>query len=160
VTGAVQRRALKLFADYYQFYLWDEGVAPGAPTDWTDTDVARRLKAAPNVVVISPVRNMTVPVEVEVHESEPPFEAAGWDHIAECSLDLPSGRLQVHQCTGGAVASFELRPGTYRVRALRGALGSLSEDGLDGDDRYRIVLWPAPHAELRVLKEWTGDRAH
>jgi len=157
MDSAVQKRALKVFADYFQFYLWDEGVAPDAPTDWTDADNARRLKVAPNVVVVCPIRNMTVPVEVEVHESEPPFEADKWDHIAESSLDLPSGRLQVHECCGKAVMSCRVRPGTYRVRVFYGELGSLSEDGLDGNDHYRVVLWPAPHAELRVLKEWSGD---
>jgi hypothetical protein len=154
MAGAVQRQALEIFADYHQFYLWDQQVAPEAPTDWTDADVARRLKAAPHVVVVSPVRNMTVPVEVEVHGSEPPFCADAWDHIAECSLDLPSGQLQIHECTGGAVASFTVPPGTYRVRAFYGALGSVGADGLEGKDHYLVVLWPAPPGELTVLKEW------
>jgi len=154
MAGAVQKQALKIFADYHQFYVWDQQVEPEAPTDWTEADVARRLKAAPNVVVISPVRNMTVPVEVEVHEAEPPFQVDAWDHIAECSLDLPSGQLQVHECTGGPVANFKVRPGTYRVRAFYGGLASLSADGLEGKDHYLVVLWPAPPTELFVLKEW------
>jgi hypothetical protein len=154
MASAPQKQALKIFADYHQFYLWDQQMAREAPTDWTDADVARRLKAAPNVVVVSPVRNMTVPVEIEVHASEPPFRGDAWDHIAECSLDLPSGQLQVHECTGGQVASFKVAPGTYRVRAFYGALGSLSADGLEGKDHYLVVLWPAPPRELVVLKEW------
>jgi hypothetical protein len=154
MASAVQKQALKIFADYHQFYLWDQQMAPEAPTDWTEVDVARRLKAAPNVVVVSPVRNMTVPVEVEVHQSEPPFRADAWDHIAECSLDLPSGQLQVHECTGGSVASFKLQGGTYRLRAFYGGLASLSADGLEGKDHYRVVLWPAPPRELIVLKAW------
>jgi hypothetical protein len=151
----VQKQALSVFADYYQFYLWDERVAPDAPTDWSDMDVARRLKAVPNVVVVSPIRNMDVPVEVEIHTSEPPYDATAWDHIAECSLELPSGQLQVHECTGGPVASFRVEPGVYRVRAFYGALGKLSEDGLTGEDHYRVVLWPAPMADVVVLKVWS-----
>ena len=151
---AVQRQALEIFADYHQFYLWDERVAPEAPTDWTDADVAHRLKAGPHVVVVSPIRNMTVPVEVEVHLCEPPFNPEAWDHIAECSLDLPSGELQVHECTGGPVADFKVQPGTYRVRAFYGDLDSLSANGLEGRDHYRVVLWPAPPRELVVLKQW------
>jgi hypothetical protein len=155
MTSEVQKQVLSVFADYFQFYLWDEGVSPEAPTDWTDIDVNRRLKAAPNVVVVSPVRNMRVPVEVEIHAAEPAYDALGWDHIAECSLELPSGRLQVHECTGGPVASFRVQPGTYRVRAFYGALSKLSDDGLDGEDHYRIVLWPAPMVDLKVLKAWS-----
>jgi len=112
----MQKRSFEVFADYHQFYLWDEEIAPEAPIDWSDDDVAHRLKAAPNVVVVCPVRNMTVPVEVELHDTEPTYNIDAWDHIAECSLDLPSGKLQIHECTGGAVGSFQTNPGTYRVR--------------------------------------------
>jgi hypothetical protein len=29
----------------------------------------------------------------------------------------------------------------------------VSEDGLEGEDRYRLQLWPAPESELRILKQ-------
>ncbi len=154
----MQKQSFSVFADYYQFYLWDEEASPEPPINWTDEDVARRLKAEANVVAVCPVRNMTVPVEMEIHETEPAYDAAAWDHIAECSLNLPSGKLQVHECTGGPVANFRVSPGTYRVRAFYGSLGSLSEDGLDGNDHYHIVLWPAAHRDLAVIKNWTGDK--
>jgi hypothetical protein len=32
-----------LFADYFQFYLWDEEASRDAPTDWSDNDVSRHL---------------------------------------------------------------------------------------------------------------------
>ena len=150
----MQKQSFTLFADYHQFYLWDEEVSPDAPSDYTDEDIARRLKAAPHVVVVQPVRAMTIPVTVEVHDTEPAFDQSAWDHIAECSLELPSGRLQVHECTGGSVARFSVPPGAYRLRAFFGKLGSLDEDQFEGDDHYSVVLWPAPPTELRVLKQW------
>jgi hypothetical protein len=48
--------------------------------------------------------------------------------------------------------------GTYRVRLHGSGLGTLSADGLDGDDRYRIVLWPAPAAEIVVRKQYGDPR--
>ena len=147
----------KVFADYFQFYLWDKGVSPDAPTEWTDEDVANRLKSAPNVVVVCPVRNMTVPVEVEVLASEPMLQAGLWDHIAECTLELPTGQLELHECTGGSAGVLPVVPGSYRVRAYFGRLGSLSADHLSGEDHYRVVLWPAPSNPLRVLKRWDED---
>jgi hypothetical protein len=144
----------ELFADYFQFYVWDKGALPDAPTDWTEEDVVNRLKAAPNVVVVCPVRNMTVPVELEVLASEPELRSDPWDHIAECSLELPSGQLELHECTGGSAGVLSVVPGSYRVRAYFGGLDSLSEDGLSGDDHYRVTLWPAPRAPLRVVKQW------
>ena len=151
---ASQALRVELFADYFQFYVWDNAVVPAAPTDWTDEDAANRLKVAPNVVVVCPVRNMTVPVELEVYASEPELLSDSWDHIAECSLDLPSGQLELHECTGGSRGVLSVVPGSYRVRAYFGRLGSLSEDGLSGEDHYRLALWPAPSRPLRVLKQW------
>ena len=44
-------------------------------------------------------------------------------------------------------------PGTYRVRALYGNLDSVSPSGLEGDDHYVVVMWPAKWAPLVVLKQ-------
>jgi hypothetical protein len=150
----MHRQSFELFADYYQFYLWDETISPDAPTEWDEVDVERRIKVAPHVVVVCPIRNMTVPVVIEIHDSEPSHDESQWDHIAECSLDLPSGKLQIHECTGGSVARFLVSPGTYRVRAFYGALGTLRNNDLDGDDHYRIVLWPGTSVELKVIKQF------
>ncbi len=147
-----QHRAFDLFADYHQFYLWDRGMTAQAQ-DYTDEDVTCRIKTGPHVVVIQPERNMTVSVEVEVHDADPGFDPAEWDHIAEASLHLPTGRLQVHECTGGPVADFEVEPGWYRVRSPHGGLAAIDESGLDGRDHYRAVLWPAPPDDVRVLKQ-------
>jgi hypothetical protein len=153
------RYDIEVEVDYHQFYLWDGGVNPTAPTDYTDEDVKRLVKVAPNVVVIQPVRDFTVPVELEVHESDPGVDLESWDHVAECSIDLPSGHLHVEECTGAAVFSVELEPGTYRVRALFSGLDSLSDDGFDGNDRYRVVLWPGPSVPLSVARQWPGPKS-
>jgi hypothetical protein len=152
----VQRQAFDVFADYHQFYLWDRGMTDQAPEQYTAEDVRRRIKTGPHVVVVQPARNTTVPVEVEVHDVDPGFEPAVWDHIAEASLYLPTGRLEVHECTGGPVAEFKVSPGWYRVRCLHGRLGTIDETGLKGGDHYRAVLWPAPEAEVRVVKQWAA----
>jgi hypothetical protein len=155
----ISHHELKVFADYHQFYLWDAGVNPSAPEDYSDEDVRLMVKVAPNVVVVQPVRNMEVPVELRLYEREPPLDESGFDHVVECSVDLPTGRLQLHECTGGPVLDLVVKPGHYQVRALFSGLGSLSEDGLDGEDLYALVVWPAPPKPLRVLKQWQSSRA-
>jgi hypothetical protein len=154
----VRLKRYEIFADYFQFYLWDEGERPEAPTDYTEEDIRRRIKAAPFMVVIQPVRNMDVPLEVEVAETSPALVLEGWDHIAEASIELPSGRLEIHESTGGSIDVLPLLPGTYRARAYFGGLNTLSDDGLDGDDHYRIVLWRAPFAPIEVLKQYAEPR--
>lgn len=146
--------AVELFADYHQFYLWDKGMKPVAPAEYTDEDVQRRIKKGQHVLVIQPERDTDVAVEVEVHDTEPAFDAAGWDHIAEASLHLPTGQLEVHESTGGSVAELKIEPGWYRVRTFHGGFSTIDETGLEGNDHYLAVLWPAPPAELRVIKQW------
>lgn len=157
VPQALKKR-YEVFADYFQFYLWDEGKRPDAPTNYTEEDTKRRIKAGPFVVVIQPARNMTVPVEIEVADTPPTLAFAKWDHVAEASIELPSGRLEIHECTGGSIDVLPVAPGTYRVRAYFGGLDTLSADGLDGDDRYSIFLWPAPFTSIEVLKQYADPR--
>jgi hypothetical protein len=152
--GTIHRAALQVFADYHQFYVQDGGINPDAPTEWSDEDVERRVKVAANVVVVCPVRNMSVPVEVEVATAEPSVDLGAYDHVAQCSLSLPTGYLQVHECTGGELLHLSIAPGTYSVLVLFSALGSLDESGLNGEDSYRVVLWPGTDRPLAVVKAW------
>src|SRR5438105_1673608 len=95
-TGPTRSERIKLFADHHQFYVQDGEVCPPAPEDWTDADVERRAKVAESVVVMCPLRNTTVPVDVCLFKSEPPANLAASDHVVECDLAVPSGHLQVH----------------------------------------------------------------
>jgi hypothetical protein len=147
-----QAHEIEVFADYHQFYLWDAGMNPQAPEEYTDEDVERMVKVAPHVVVVQPVRNSTVPVRVEVHDRDPGWDPDGWDHVVECSLDVSTGHLQVHECTGSPRLDLQITPGSYRVRVLFTGLDAISNNGLEGDDRYVVSLWPAEARALRVLK--------
>ena len=60
---------------------------------------------------------MSVPVEIEIVDGAPALDFGAWDHVAEASLDLPSGRLEIHQCTDGSVDILAVAPGPYRVQA-------------------------------------------
>ena len=124
-----------------------------APDDYSEEDVSRRIKTGPYVVVVQPERNMNLPVEIEIHDSEPPYDPGAWDHIAEASLDVPTGQLQVHECTGGPVAEFQVEKGCYRIRSFHGGFATIAAVGTDGADFYRLVLWPAPPKEIAILKQ-------
>jgi hypothetical protein len=147
-----QQLSAEAFADYHQFYLWDSGVTAIAPTEYTDEVVRRRIKTGPNVVVIQPDRNNTVPVEIEIHDSQPPYTADDWDYIAEASLHPPTGQLQVHECTGGVVADVTVEPGWCRVRSFHGRLRAIDHFG-EGGDHYLVALWPAPEDNVQIVKQ-------
>ena len=152
------RHSVEVFADYFQFYVWDGGANPKPPDEYAEQDLKNMAVTATNVFVVNPVRNMDVPVEVHIHEADPGYAAADWDHIVEGHLDLPTGHLQVCQVMGDTALDTRIARGSYHLRALYRGLDSLSEDGLDGEDVYRVVLWPGPARPLSVVKQWKDGR--
>jgi hypothetical protein len=77
------------------------------------------------------------------------------DHIVEGSLSVAGKNLVIAGCTDyfPEATRIQIEPGDYRVRACLSGLDSLSEDGLDGADRYHLQLWPAPLADVVVVKQ-------
>ena len=144
-----------LFADYYQFYLQDENVEGNLAESWTKEAVNRLLAITDGTIGIGTVRNMQVPVVVEVADTEPAVDdMSQWDQINECSIEVHSGRIVVAGCTDyfPDAARIEVSPGVYRARICYGKLNSVDEYGLEGDDHYKIVLWPAAFAPLKIVK--------
>ena len=84
---------------------------------------------------------MNVPFVVEISDIEPDTDLSAWDHVNECTVEVPSGRVVIAGCTDyfPDAACIELAPGSYRARIYYGGLSSLSEDGLLGDDHYKLV---------------------
>jgi hypothetical protein len=145
-----------IFADYFQFYLEDETTQTDTSVIWTEQAFNDFMAIAPGFVAISTVRNMDVPVEIEVFDSELPENLEQWNHITECSLDIPSGRLRVMGCTYGysEAEHIHLTPGTYRLRIYYGGLDTVNGYSLEGDDHYRIVMWQAEYLPHHVIKRY------
>lgn len=146
---------LTLFADYFQFYLQDESAQEGLADSWTDEATNRLLAVASGSIGVGTVRNMDVPVTIEVLEVEPALDAEKWDHITQCSIDVPTGKLVIAGCTDyfPEATRIDVSPGTYAARISYGALDTLSEDRLDGADHYRVQLWPGSSALPMVVKQ-------
>lgn len=145
-----------IFADYFQFYLEDENVQTDTSVIWTEQAFQDFMAVAPGFVAINTVRNMDVPVEIEVVDSELSENLEQWNHVTECSLDIPSGRLRIMGCTYGD-SEFEhihLTPGNYRVRIYYGGLDTVSGYSLDGNDHYRLVMWEGEYLPPRVIKRY------
>lgn len=152
----MQRHEFRLFADYSQFYLRDEGADGDLSESWTDGAAARLLALAPGAVGVGTVRADWVDAAVEVHEAEPPVELAAWDHVVECGLGVPTGRVVVAGGTDYSpdAARVEVPPGHYRARSCAGGL-RVAETGGAGD-RYEVQLWPGEGEGVRVLKSYGG----
>lgn len=122
---------------------------------WTQEATDRMLAIAPGTIGVGTVRDMRVPVIVEVSDAEPLEDTITWDQVNECTLEVQSGRIVVAGCTDyfQDAARIEVSPGSYRARLYYGNLDALSEDGLDGDDHYKVVLWRADPGPVKVLKQ-------
>jgi hypothetical protein len=145
----------KIFADYFQFYLQDEKADSNLILDWTQESINNLLALAPDILGIGTVRNMFVPVSIEILDAEPDDkDFLIWDHVNECSIDVQSGKIVVSGCTDyfPDAARISVTPGVYRVRIYYGKLDSLSEDGLDGEDYYKVILWLGERGDPVVLK--------
>ncbi|HEV2691624.1 MAG TPA: hypothetical protein VG347_01880 [Verrucomicrobiae bacterium] len=155
MSNPCHRCRLTIFADYHQFYVLDpKKSGQHAPEDWSNQDVTNRAKIARGVVVICPIRDMAVPVEVSIWDSEPQVIFGAWQHVIEAPL-ATEGSIEIHECTGGSLACFSVDPGDYTVRGLYRGLDTLSEDGLEGKDFYEIQIWRSPCPDLRVVKQWS-----
>jgi hypothetical protein len=147
-----------LFADYHQFYLQDEGAEMPPHHIWNEQTAKDMIAVAPGYVAVGAARNMNVPVEVEVRDTEPADELGEWDHVTECGIEIPSGKLVIAGCIDPFTdaARIPVRPGSYRMRVYYGDLEALSWDGLEGDDHYKVVLWPSDDMSMRVIKRGAG----
>lgn len=150
-----QSYSYDLFADYFQFYLQDETAEGNLGDSWTDDAVKRLLALAPGTIGVGTARNMTVPVVVEVCDQEPSDDIDEWDQINECSIEITSGKIVVSGCSDyfPDAARITVPRGTYRARIYYGKLDTLRGNGLEGDDHYRVTLWKASLAPLKVIKQ-------
>jgi hypothetical protein len=146
---------LNLFADYHQFYLQDEQAETDTPEDWGEHLTTRMIAVDPGIVGVTTARNMTVPVRVDLLAARPNDNFDSWDHVAEASLEAPSGQIVIAGCMDyfPDAKRFPVLPGCYRVRVYYGGLNTLSEDGLDGEDHYQVALWPEECRSVEVLKK-------
>jgi hypothetical protein len=153
----IQRLEFTLFADYFQIYLQDESAKGNLSESWTQEAADRLLALAPGTIGVGTVRNMNVPVVVEISDSPPDEDLSLWDQVNECTLEAFSGRIVIAGCTDyyPDAARIELPPGTYRARIYYGDLDTLSSNGLEGDDHYRVFLWNAAPELPKVLKQRT-----
>lgn len=150
---------LELFADYHQFYLQDEKAKGDLSEAWTEKATADHLAIAPGTIGVGTLRNVTVPVLIEVLASEPEEDLDRWDQVCECSIEIPSGRLVVAGCTDyfPDATRISVAPGVYRARIYYAGLGTM-RSALDADDHYRVVLWKAPPIQPRVLKRFLASQ--
>jgi hypothetical protein len=148
-----RRYRLRVSAECWQFLIadaWAEG-----DLSWDERTLIELFTLAPGTIGIGTNCEGLVSVEVQLWSSNAEFDAQPWDHVVECSIEVPSGRIAVAGCFEilfEDAFSFTLTPGKYRARIC---FGNQYECG-DGDPtcmgHYMIMLWPSQNSDARVIK--------
>ena len=121
-------------------------------------DMRARIVTSERGLIVFTVRNMDVKVRVELHGEEPRIEREEADHVVMGSFHT-SGRIVIAGLMDWVpdAARASVPPGTLRAMVVFTGLDTLSEDGLDGDDRYVVHLWPGESIGVTVLRQWQGN---
>ncbi len=146
---------LDIFADYSQFYLCDPEHVEDWSALWNDQSMADQLIAMTTTVVFGTNRNFTVPVDLYRHDTRTDVDnlAAAADHAVLASIVCRSGKLKLAGCTDYLpdAHGFDAVPGAYGVFYAGHKLATVN--GLDGEDRYDVHLWPVSDTiPMRVLR--------
>jgi hypothetical protein len=148
---------LTVVADHYQFYLEDLTVPHDTASLWSEQEHDNRVAVLPGLIAVATARyGGDLPVTVVLEAAAPADrDFDGWDHVVECSLVVQGRRLSLTspEVFGAEAPGLDLSPGTYRARIYYAGLDTIRGGAdLEGEDHYRIVLWPAPATPPTLLK--------
>ncbi|KRE64061.1 hypothetical protein ASG92_03955 [Arthrobacter sp. Soil736] len=128
--------------DFNQFIVFDSTVDfEDLYEKWTDETVESMFVQGDGYIAIGTMRNFYAPVLIRF-ESDRPVPAGSVDKTAHGVLDVPSGVVEVSGSTDNGLSGGTLNvpPGKYLVLVEYLNLGSIADDGIEGDDRYVITL--------------------
>ncbi len=146
----------KVYAGYRQFYLIDDQATGSTAANdfWTPQASKNMLAINPGILGVGTGSYGEVPVDITLALDPPVEPLDAWDHVVEASIDVRGTEIQLFPCPDPIVVGrVAVPPGTYRVRIYAGNLESTRETE-EGDDYYRVYIWPAPYAPVHVLKRW------
>ncbi len=150
----IEQHNLSFFTEYYQFYILDSETKAqtDTPDFWNDEAGKRKLAIGEGLLGVTVAKYAEIKVDVRVLSSEPTEDSYA-DHIVETSLNLPSGVLQIKDCTSyDTVLELNLEKENYRIRISSFKLWTVEND--KGDDYYVVEIWKSEVAETVILKEY------
>lgn len=141
---------------HHQFYISDKAFEgnTGSRSFWTKEAFQDRLAIESGILGVG--TECYGPVKAELYILNKKNDATNfdqYDHVVEGSLEVKSQEIEVLNCpTSSVELKINVVPGTYRVRVYSSNLKSV--DGDEGEDSYKIEIWPDIHINRRVLKRY------
>jgi hypothetical protein len=122
---------------------------------WGDDDLKNMILVGNDYAIISTSSSISVPVFIEYSEVRPVLDFEIWDHVNLFSMHV-SGNLVVSGDFNdeNEVLDIQLPDGSYGFYVCYSGLGSIANDGLNGNDSYHVFIWPILSLfSNQVLKE-------
>jgi hypothetical protein len=150
---------ITVYAEWHFFYIQDkEAFQESLEHSWTDQAIKMMLAMNTHTVGIATARSDEYIVHLSVLNVAPTDDFTEWDYVIETSIYVPSGQIRVAgpvEYLPETTCMHLPNNGYYKIRAYYGKLRSVSEDELEGDDHYQLILWPSEDRTLNVLKSLT-----
>lgn len=140
--------AFEPLADRGLFLLID----PDAPQPWPFHEASQLVgpvvETGTGVGFVSAGRDFFPSVHIRVSDARPTVEPGAWDATGEASIAVLSGYLRLQSLLSDVAGTFEVEPGTWRLRwHVRGRQEAArrSREGdlfFHGAERWVLQLWP------------------
>ncbi|MEZ2337509.1 hypothetical protein AB6735_17825 [Mucilaginibacter sp. RCC_168] len=157
-TKPSSKYRLDFFTKHNQFYLCDSAYKSntGSDTFWTPEAYHDRLGVDYDILGIGIESYGHVKAELEILDSaDPQTDFSQYDHVVEAGITIQSGLLQVLNFPDyKSYLKLIIKPGKYRVRVYSSALSNVDPEGDEGQDHYKITMWPDSRMERKVLKQF------
>jgi hypothetical protein len=149
---------LDFYTEYNQFYICDKASerATGSDNFWTIAAYEDRMAQEKGVLGVGTQSYGHIKCELDIlNTANNLLDTNQYDHIVEAGVKITSGILQVLSCpTSEVELEVKIKPGTYRIRVYSSKLSTADIDEDEGNDRYKIEIWPDTNMERKVLKRY------
>jgi len=144
---------------YNQFYIINPFKDHGDKSDlWSDENYNNRIAVLDGFIALRTASYGNIDLEVLVLENEnTSFDINKYDHIVEASIKVENGKLEIVDCPDSdTIIEIRLNDTNYRVRLYSKDIidvdVDVDVDEDEGGDSYKIEIWPADFADLKIIK--------
>lgn len=148
--------SLDFYTSHHQFYLCDKASSGNTGSDgfWTEDAYNDRLAIEDGILGVGTECYGPIKGEVIIlTEKKELIDFDLYDHIVEGGIEIKSGTIQILDCPSSEIQlELSVKPGFYRTRIY--SINLASVDGDEGEDFYKIEIWPDLEMDRKVLKRY------
>lgn len=145
------------YTAYNQFYIADKDFEGNTGSDffWDDEAFIYRLAIDKDILGISTACYGNVKGELVILKEAVDINNYNFfDHIVEGGIEVKTGFINILDCPNNSIEmEIKVMPGKYRVRIYSFNLNSITDED-DGDDYYKIEIWPDDNMKRKILKQY------